>query len=65
MFLGFVLIGSIVPINKALAQDPITLIIKEGIKKVIKAVDLQIQRQQNKVIWLQMHRKHWKIPCQN
>lgn len=57
VFLSFVLVGTIVPINKALAQDPITLIIKEGIKKVIKAVDLQIQRNQNKVIWLQNAQK--------
>lgn len=57
VFLSFVLIGTIVPINKASAQDPITLIIKEGIKKVIKAVDLQIQRNQNKVIWLQNAQK--------
>lgn len=57
VFLSFVLIGTLVPINKALAQDPITLIIKEGIKKVIKAVDLQIQRNQNKVIWLQNAQK--------
>jgi len=57
VFLSFVLIGIMVPINEALAQDPITLIIKEGIKKVIKAVDLQIQRQQNKVIWLQNAQK--------
>ena len=35
------------------AQDPITEIIKQGIKKVIKAVDLQIQRIQNRTIWLQ------------
>lgn len=57
VFLSFVLIGTIAPINKALAQDPITLIIKEGIKKVIKAVDLQIQREQNKVVWLQNAQK--------
>lgn len=57
VFLSFVLIGTMAPINEALAQDPITLIIKEGIKKVIKAVDLQIQRQQNKVIWLQNAQK--------
>lgn len=57
VFLSFVLVGTIVPINKASAQDPITLIIKEGIKKVIKAVDLQIQRNQNKVIWLQNAQK--------
>ncbi|HET7115099.1 MAG TPA: conjugal transfer protein TraI [Hanamia sp.] len=35
------------------AQDPITLIIKQGIKKVIIAVDLKIQRLQTKTIWLQ------------
>ena len=57
VFLSFILIGIMAPINEALAQDPITLIIKEGIKKVIKAVDLQIQRQQNKVIWLQNAQK--------
>ena len=33
--------------NMAIAQDPITLIIKEGITKVIVAVDLKIQRLQN------------------
>lgn len=35
------------------AQIPVTEIIKAGVKKVIKAVDLQIQRLQNKTIWLQ------------
>src|SRR5580765_734820 len=35
------------------AQIPIADIIKEGIKKVIIAVDLKIQRLQNKTIWLQ------------
>jgi hypothetical protein len=39
------------------AQIPITEIIKEGIKKVIKAVDLEIQRLQNKTIWLQNAQK--------
>lgn len=47
----------IVPAKEIRAQDPITLIIKEGIKKVIKAVDLKIQRQQNKIIWLQNAQK--------
>jgi hypothetical protein len=32
-------------------------IIKTAVKKVIKAIDLQIQRQQNKVIWLQNAQK--------
>lgn len=50
-------IVSIAPINKVKAQDPITLIIKEGIKKVIKAVDLKIQRLQNETIWLQNAQK--------
>lgn len=39
------------------AQDPVTLIIKEGIKKVIVAVDLKIQRLQTKTIWLQNAQK--------
>jgi hypothetical protein len=54
VFMGM---ASIMPTRQAQAQDPITLIIKEGIKKVIKAVDLQIQRNQNKVIWLQNAQK--------
>ena len=39
------------------AQDPIAAIIKEGIKKVIVAVDLKIQRLQTKTIWLQNAQK--------
>lgn len=35
------------------AQDPISEIIRQGIKKVIVAVDLKIQRLQNRTIWLQ------------
>ena len=35
------------------AQIPVLEIIKGGVKKVIKAVDLKIQRLQNKTIWLQ------------
>jgi len=57
VLLSFVLLSAITPLTKTLAQDPITLVIKEGIKKAIKAVDLQIQRQQNKVIWLQNAQK--------
>ncbi|WP_433903281.1 conjugal transfer protein TraI [Sphingobacterium puteale] len=47
------------PVKKAEAVLPLAIIevIKAGIKKVIKAVDLQIQRQQNKVIWLQNAQK--------
>jgi hypothetical protein len=39
------------------AQIPIADIIKEAIIKVIKAVDLQVQRLQNKTIWLQNAQK--------
>lgn len=55
--LGCVLLWTIAPFNGVSAQDPITLIIKEGIVKVIKAVDLKIQRLQNKTIWLQNAQK--------
>ncbi len=50
--LGLLFCISLAP-QKANAQIAILEIIKAGIKKVIRAVDLQIQRQQNKVIWLQ------------
>jgi len=43
--------------EKATAQIPIADIIKAGVKKVIKAVDLKIQRLQNKTIWLQNAQK--------
>lgn len=39
------------------AQDPIGEVIKEGIKKVIVAIDLKIQRLQTKTIWLQNAQK--------
>jgi len=45
------------PIQKANAQIPIVDIIKAAVKKVIKAVDLKIQRLQNKTIWLQNAQK--------
>lgn len=45
-----------VPIREANALG-ILEIIKAAVTKVIKAVDLQIQRQQNKVIWLQNAQK--------
>jgi hypothetical protein len=52
-----VLAETIAPMQTVSAQDPITLIIKEGITKAIKAVDLQIQRSQNETIWLQNAQK--------
>lgn len=39
------------------AQVPILEVIKAGVKKVIKAVDLKIQRMQNETIWLQNAQK--------
>lgn len=54
---GLICCLMVMPIQKAEAQIPIAEIIKEGIKKVIKAVDLKIQRLQNKTIWLQNAQK--------
>lgn len=53
-FVGF---GTIALPNYATAQDPITLIIRQAVVKVIKAVDLKIQRIQTKTIWLQNAQK--------
>jgi glutamate racemase len=39
------------------AQIPVLEIIKAGVTKAIKAVDLKIQRLQNKTIWLQNAQK--------
>jgi hypothetical protein len=41
----------------AQAQDPITAVIRAGVKKAIVAVDLKIQRLQNETIWLQNAQK--------
>jgi hypothetical protein len=54
---GILCLGMILPIKPAYAQDPITEVIKAGIKKAIKAVDLQIQRLQNETIRLQNAQK--------
>ena len=45
------------PCGEVDAAIPIAKIIKEAVKKVIKAVDLMIQRLQNKTIWLQNAQK--------
>lgn len=45
------------PIQETKAQVPIADIIKAAVKKVIKAIDLQMQRLQNKTIWLQNAQK--------
>lgn len=51
-----VVIALLVSVNSH-AQFPIAEIIKAGIKKVIVAVDLKIQKLQNKTIWLQNAQK--------
>jgi len=55
--LAFTGIASMTPVGQVNAQIPILEIIKAAVVKVIKAVDLQIQRQQNKIIWLQNAQK--------
>ena len=47
----------VLPVQNANAQIPIMEIIKQAITKVIVAVDLKIQRLQNKTIWLQNAQK--------
>lgn len=53
VFVVLVVSMTVAPTQKALSQDPITEIIKAAVIKVIKAVDLRIQRLQNETIWLQ------------
>lgn len=57
VMMGLSLCCMLTPIQKVQAQDPILEIIRQGIKKVIVAVDLKIQRLQNKTIWLQNAQK--------
>lgn len=54
---GLGLCCMILPVQETKAQIPIAEIIKQAITKVIKAVDLKIQRLQNKTIWLQNAQK--------
>src|SRR5215213_9644934 len=56
MFLGTTVIMT-VPVKETKAAIPILEIIKQAVIKVIKAVDLMIQRLQNKTIWLQNAQK--------
>ena len=55
--IAFTLLIAISPINRVKAQFDIAGIINAGVKKVINAVDLSIQRMQNKTIWLQNAQK--------
>lgn len=49
----FGLVCLTIPTQQVKAQDPVTEAIKAGVKKVIKAIDLAVQRMQNATIWLQ------------
>lgn len=55
--LGILLLVLVTTAPPTQEQDPITLIIRAGIIKAIKALDLQIQRLQNRTIWLQNAQK--------
>ncbi len=57
MIIGIGIFLSSVTIEESQAQMAIVDIIKAGVKKVIKAVDLKIQRLQNKTVWLQNAQK--------
>jgi|SRR5690242_1568657 len=51
------ILSSFLSMQKINAQTGIAEVIKAGVKKAIKAVDLKIQRLQNKTIWLQNAQK--------
>ena len=57
MPLSFVVLLVALPTKQVNAQLAITEVIKAGVKKVIKAVDLRVQRLQNETIWLQNAQK--------
>lgn len=57
LLIGALCFMFLIPTVKSYSQDPITLIIKEAVTKVIRAVDLKIQRLQNETIWLQNAQK--------
>jgi hypothetical protein len=57
IILGIMSIAIGLPVKETQAQIDVASIIKEGVKKVIKAIDLKMQRLQNKTIWLQNAQK--------
>ncbi len=57
LFRFIVMIAVLSPVQNAQAANPWAAIIKAAVKKVVKAVDLMIQRKQNKVIKLQNAQK--------
>lgn len=56
-FYSVVFLLFVLPLSKASAQLGVAEAIAQGIRKVIRAVDLKIQRLQNETIWLQNAQK--------
>ena len=54
---GLLLCMLVVPVSSSAQVLEIGAIIQQGIKRVIRAVDLQVQRLQNQTIWLQNAQK--------
>src|SRR5690349_11688344 len=54
---GLMVCCMLLPMQRAKAQIPVLEIIKQAVIKVIVAVDLKVQRLQNKTIWLQNAQK--------
>ena len=54
---ALIMVITVAPLQQAQAAFPIIELLKFATKKVIRAIDLQIQKQQNKVIWLQNAQK--------
>ena len=57
LIVAVLVISLAVPAGRAYSQDPVTEAIKQGVIRVIKAIDLQIQRIQTRTIWLQNAQK--------
>ncbi len=57
IWVGLILCVGILYAPAANAQDPFIKAAKAAVKKVIKAIDLKVQRLQNKTIWLQNAQK--------
>ncbi|WP_225872764.1 conjugal transfer protein TraI [Pedobacter frigoris] len=57
MPLSLVVLLVALPTKQVSAQLAIAEVIKAGVKKVIKAIDLKVQRLQNQTIWLQNAQK--------
>jgi hypothetical protein len=55
--LGLVIMLMFLSVNKANGQFVISEVIKLTVTKIIKAIDLKVQRMQNKTIWLQNAQK--------